>query len=137
VRTRGSTAVEFAFILPLAVFVMFAAIEVGRMVACKQMLVYATMEGVRTAAALGTSSAAVVQNTVIGASPMLGLNTSDVTVGVESGACGGGAKAWGSRAAGDCVRVTVNYTFTPVLVGHWRWMPATKAWTCVETMTVF
>jgi Flp pilus assembly protein TadG len=137
VRTRGSTALEFAFILPLAAFVMFATIEVGRMVACKQMLTYATMEGVRVAAALGTSSDTVVQNTVIGASPMLGLSTSNVIVAVESGACGGAAKAWGTRAAGDCVRVTVSYTFTTVLVGQWRWMPASKTWTSVQTMTVF
>jgi Flp pilus assembly protein TadG len=129
--------VEFAFILPLACFVMFAAIEVGRMVACKLMLTHATMEGARTAAAMGTGSVSAVQTVVQNAAPMLALTTPNIVVAAETGSCGGAAKLFTARATGDCVRVTVSYTFYPMLVGNWRWMSSSKPWTAVETMTVF
>jgi Flp pilus assembly protein TadG len=142
---RGSTAAEFAVILPLAVVVMFGSIEAGRMVACRQMLTYATMEGVRTAAALGTPDVGTVQTAVLGAAPMLALTLGNVTVTAYNTSCAAivppavlpAPIVFTSRAPGQCARVRVDYTFTPALSGSWGSWLVNRVWTETQTMTVF
>ena len=137
-RSLGSTAVEFAFIIPLAVFLMLGSIEAGRMVTCKQMLANATMEGARMSAAMGTGiDPTVVRTAIKAAAPMLALADSNIDIEAQVACIG----AWSSatfalRAVNDCVRVTVRYTFSPTLLGQWRWMPTSKLWTDIQTRTV-
>ena len=139
---RGSTVAEFAVILPLAVVVMFGSIEAGRMVACRQMLTYATMDGARVAAALGTSTVTAVQTAVVGSSPLLGITAANVTVSAFAGPCVAGlpvgaAIVFTNRQPNDCAQVRVNYTFTPALSGSWGSWLTSRAWVETQAVTVF
>jgi Flp pilus assembly protein TadG len=146
VRTLGAAGAEFAVILPLAVSVMFGAIEAGRMLACRQMLTFAAMEGARKAAALGTLNVAAVESKVIGYAPMLSLTAGSIDVQVmnpgsfptcaTAGVWGAvdNAAAFTARVANtSCVRVTVRYNFDPLILGNVFNPPQ---WTDVQTMTV-
>jgi Flp pilus assembly protein TadG len=146
VRSRGSTAVEFAFIFPIAIAVMFGAIEMGRLVMSRQMLTYATMEGVRVAASMGTLNTTAVQDAVIAAAPMLSLTSSNIAVTAALGPPPVDCASWAaatytvatygtrSRATRDCAQVVVTYTFQPVLGVKW-W--TSHAWVETQTMEVF
>ena len=149
VRSLGSTAAEFAVILPLAVTVMFGSIEAGRMVVSRMMLSYAVIEGGRAAGTRGTANCTDVEAAVINASPLLKLTAADIDTEVVTAAapaCNVAASSAGvdnetafdnrtvwngtmGASATSCVRVTVRYTFTPV-IGLYA-----KTWT-VENATV-
>lgn len=55
VRSSGQSVVEFAFILPLLVILLFGIVEVGRMLMQTNVLTQAAREGAR-AAAVGSDS---------------------------------------------------------------------------------
>lgn len=110
----GATTVEFALVVPLLVTVVFGTVELGRLVCARASLAYAAIQGARTAAGTAsTTTLSSVQNTVIACAPMLGLTGSNVTVelnGVTATSAG-----FAARAAGDSVKVTVTYQFTPAI----------------------
>ncbi len=106
-REAGATAVEFALLMPLLFFVIFATIDFGRMIAARITLTQAAREGVRVWA-LGNGSAS-------------GPSAADVQTAVVSAATGlSGATPAASETActtGQPTTVTVTYTFhflTPV-----------------------
>jgi Flp pilus assembly protein TadG len=123
VRSRGSTAVEFAVVLPVAIAVIFGAIEIGRMITCRMMLSYAVAEGVQRAATLGVTSHTAVETVVIDASPMLNLNGGTIDVLVNANTTES-ASAFTSRAANDTVSVRASYTFQSIYRPSWN-----KTWT--------
>jgi Flp pilus assembly protein TadG len=124
VRSRGSTAVEFAVVLPVAIMLTFGAIEIGRMITCRMMLSYAVAEGVQRAATLGVTSHSEVETVVINASPMLNLNAGNIDVLVNANSTES-ASAFSGRAANDTVTVSATYTFQSI----YRPTTSTKTWT--------
>jgi Flp pilus assembly protein TadG len=100
--------------MPLVVSVMFGTIELGRLVATRTMLSFATIQGGRAAGTSGTASYTVVQDTVINSAPMLGLTYTDVDVQVAGGPVNDSA-SFNARAVGSLVTVTVRYTFKPIV----------------------
>jgi Flp pilus assembly protein TadG len=124
VRSLGSTAVEFAVVLPVAILLTFGAIEIGRMITCRMMLSYAIAEGVQRAATLGVTDHTVVETVVINASPMLNLNSGNIHVLVNANTTES-ASAFSSRVANDTVSVRATYTFQSI----YRPTSWTKTWT--------
>jgi hypothetical protein len=57
-RERGQALVEFALVLPIALFLLLIMLEVGLAFSHKLTIGYASREGARTAAALGNGGAA-------------------------------------------------------------------------------
>lgn len=112
-RDRGAAAVEFAFIVPVLVVLIFGSIEFGLAVQARTMLGNAAREGVRVASLTAngdaTSAAQVktaVDNALAGVS---GTKTVTVTCATPAGAaCTIGAKNNGNNVA--TVTVTIDYT---------------------------
>ena len=57
-RSRGQSLVEFAFVVPLFMLILLGMLEFGIAFTHDQTLAYATREGARTGAALGTGNTA-------------------------------------------------------------------------------
>ena len=57
-RSRGQSLVEFAFVVPLFLLILLGMLEFGIAFTHDQTLAYATREGARTGAALGTGNTA-------------------------------------------------------------------------------
>jgi Flp pilus assembly protein TadG len=106
---RGSTAVEFAMVVPLLFLMTIGVYDAGRMVVTKTMLAYAVTIGARAGVASNTTSTSAVQSAVVAAAPFLNLSTSNVTTVSSSNG------TWATRSRGDSVTVTGQYTFTPTL----------------------
>lgn len=112
-RDRGAAAVEFAFIVPVLVVLIFGSIEFGLAVQARTMLGNAAREGVRVASLTAngdTTSAAQVKTAVDNAlAGVSGTKTVTVTCATPAGAaCTIGAKNNGNNVA--TVTVTIDYT---------------------------
>jgi Flp pilus assembly protein TadG len=105
---RGVYTVEFMFVIPLLIALLFGAIDGGRFVISHCMLRYAAIVGSRMASMPSTASATVVQTAAANASPFLALTTAAVTVVITNGAT---VKTFASRAVGDTATVTVAYNY--------------------------
>ena len=108
-RDRGASAVEFAFVLPLLLLIVFGIIEFGRAYQVKVQLTGSVREGARELALGG--SAAEVQQAVIDAAP--GLNPPLTAANITMTPCPAGG------ADGNAT-VTISYdlsTLTPLVPG--------------------
>jgi Flp pilus assembly protein TadG len=108
-RERGASAVEFAFVLPLLLLIVFGIIEFGRAYQVKVQLTGSVREGARELALGG--SAAEVQQAVIDAAP--GLNPPLTAANITMTPCPAGG------ADGNAT-VTISYdlsTLTPLVPG--------------------
>ena len=112
-RQRGSTAVEFALVLPIFVGVLFGAIDGARLVVSQCMLNYAVIAGARLASVSSTTSFTTVQTAVLAASPLLNLPANAVHYQIGTGAADSG---FGTQAPGNLIRVYANYTYKPLVL---------------------
>jgi hypothetical protein len=65
-RDQGSAAVEFILVLPVLLVVLFAIVDIGRMLHAKLVLAEAAGEGVRVAALLDDNDARITINDIVG-----------------------------------------------------------------------
>jgi len=112
VRQCGSTAVEFALVLPVLVAVLFGAIDGGRLVVSQCMLNYAVIAGARLASVSSTTSFAPVQTAVVAAAPLLNLSTSAVHYQIGAGAADAG---FATLTTGNTIRVYSTYNYRPLV----------------------
>lgn len=109
-RQRGSTTVEFAMVFPLLAFILFGAIDGGRLVIDRFMVSYAAVLGARMASVRSTSSVTAVQTSVVASVSFLNLSASNITVAVN----GVGPQtdaSFASHPTGSPNTVTVNVTY--------------------------
>jgi len=123
VRSLGSTSVELAITLPIAITLIIGAFEIGRMITCRMMLSYAAAEGVQRASLLGVTNHTLVETTVKNASPMLNLADNKIDVLVNA-ATTESASAFTGRAANDTVTVRIEYSYQSILRPTWN-----RTWT--------
>jgi Flp pilus assembly protein TadG len=130
---RGTTAVEFALILPVFAFLLFAIFDMGRYLFVQHTLQFATREGVRLGMVGGTlngangnplSTAASITQEIdneaaLGGIPAASLQISIFPITATYGDPTGWAGAQNAGNPGDYMRVvtTYNYTFFTPLVG--------------------
>jgi Flp pilus assembly protein TadG len=113
-RQRGSTAVEFALVLPLLIAVLFGAIDGGRLVVSQCMLNYAVIAGARLASVSSTgTSFTPVQTAVVAAAPLLTLPTNAVHYQIGTGTADSG---FATLAAGNIIRVYASYNYRPLVL---------------------
>ena len=109
-RSRGQSLVEFSLALPVIFFLVLGIVEGGRLVYSLVTLDFAVEEGGRLAALPNTASVSAVQTSVSNNAHFITVPTSSVSVSVNNG-----AKAYTSRASGDRVVVSANYTYSPIV----------------------
>ncbi len=125
-RRRGATMVEFAFVAPVLLLVMFGILEYARFFYTAQVMNNAAREGARYAAVnTNIASTANVQTYVnnylagVGASQLVSYSPSsnisvyqaDPTTGLNTGL------AWTGTGWGTAVGVSVSGSYKPVLPG--------------------
>jgi Flp pilus assembly protein TadG len=116
-RQRGSTTVEFALVLPLFALVLFGVIDAGRLVVSQVMLNYAVSVGSRMASVSNTTAFSNVQTAVANAASLLSLNSGSVHFAITTGGVAGAQDAgFGSRAAGQVMRVYTTYSYKPLII---------------------
>ena len=103
---RGAAVVEFAFVAPLFVMLVFGMVEFGRLVMVQQLLTNASREGARLGVLSDTTSTDV-QTKVVSylSSSSITIATSDVSVSYPD--------------SGEAVAVTVSVPFNQV-----SWLPS-------------
>jgi Flp pilus assembly protein TadG len=103
---RGAAVVEFAFVAPLFVMLVFGMIEFGRLVMVQQLLTNASREGARLGV-LSDTTDTDVKNKVVSylGSSSIAIATSDVSVSYPD--------------SGEAVAVTVSVPFNQV-----SWLPS-------------
>jgi len=126
---RGGYTVEFAMVLSVLMAVTLGTIDLGRMVVAKEMCAYAAIVGARTAAANGTASTSAVQTAAINCVPMLKLTTSNVAVSPTG-------TAFTTRTRGTTVKVTITYTYTPLIPKISKIISGGKSWTISSAMVI-
>ena len=97
-RERGSSAVEFAIVLPLLIALLFGVIQIGWLFFASTEMAGGARQGARTMVVSG--DAAKAKATALADMPSLGLTEASVTVSVPGGSCD----------SGESVTVTVTYT---------------------------
>jgi Flp pilus assembly protein TadG len=103
---RGAAVVEFAFVAPLFVMLVFGMIEFGRLVMVQQMLTNASREGARLGVLSDTTDTEVKSKVVSYlSSSSITIATSDVSVSYPD--------------SGEAVAVTVSVPFNQV-----SWLPS-------------
>ncbi|HET9422899.1 MAG TPA: TadE/TadG family type IV pilus assembly protein [Nocardioides sp.] len=141
----GAAAVEFALIVPLLCFLLFAIIAYGYMLSFRQAVSQAAAEGARAAAvAPRTLDAASVKTRAVQAVNQ-GLDAYGVTCladgklmhdGEQAGTCtiSGKQACSGSTVAAQCVEVALSYTYEddsllPTFPGLGVLLPETLSYT--------
>jgi Flp pilus assembly protein TadG len=109
-RSRGQSLVEFSLALPVIFILILGIIEGGRLVFSLTTLDFAVEEGGRVAALPGTASVSAVQAHVSNNAHFITVPAGSVAVSVNNG-----ATAYTSRASGDRVVVSANYTYSPIV----------------------
>lgn len=112
-KTRGQSLVEFALIIPLAVFVITIFFDLGRLVYYSSTLNNAVREGTRFAIARTTvDDDTIVKDRV--KAYAIGMNTNNITVTVKVLLNSSDPEY---ATCPDCVIVKAIYTFKPVTPG--------------------
>jgi Flp pilus assembly protein TadG len=105
-RSTGSTAVEFALVLPLFVALVFGIIDGSRLMMARWLVSYANDRGGRVASLRSTTTVLQVQNAVVQSAALIGVTTANVNVEVNSG-----ATAFTARQPGDNIHVWTTFTY--------------------------
>jgi Flp pilus assembly protein TadG len=104
---RGGVAVEFAFIVPIAILLTFSALELARAVSVQASISQAAKETVRFASVRGFASGA--------AATEADLETMAVQLSQLADASTSAAVSWApDNRPGSTVTVDIQTTFTPV-----------------------
>jgi Flp pilus assembly protein TadG len=123
---RGGVAVEFAFIVPLAILLTIGAIEVARAVSVQASISHAAKETVRFASVRGAASGAVATEHQLEAMAVQLADLADHSTSA--------ALSWNpDNSPGSVVTVDMQTTFSPVvpLLG-----PSSYSFTSTASMTI-
>ena len=122
--TRGSSAVEFAFVAPVLLLLMLGIVDFGRLLWMTSTVEHAATAGARYAGVRGqgnygsltpTELAAEIAGIVRGRAT--GIASSDLTVAITWRDAGGNVLPPPDNVAGGTVTVTATYNFQFILVG--------------------
>jgi Flp pilus assembly protein TadG len=123
---RGGAAIEFAFIIPIAILLTLGAIEVARAVSVQASISQAAKETVRFASVRGSASDAAATETELEA---MAVQLADLANASTSGAV-----SWTpDNSPGSVVTVDMQTTFTPVAL---PFGPSSYAFTSTASMTI-
>ena len=123
---RGGVAVEFAFIIPVAILLTIGAIEVARAVSVQASINQAAKETVRFASVRGTASGAAATEDQ--------LETMAVQLADLADASTTAAVTWNpDNSPGGVVTVDMQTTFSPVAL---PFGPSSYTFTSTASMTI-
>ena len=124
--TRAGVAVEFAFIIPIAILLTIGSIEVARAVSVQASISQAVKETVRFASVRGSASGAAVTKAQLEA---MAVDLADLT----NGATLANASWSPDNSPGSLVRVDMQTTFSPVVL---LFGPSSYTFTSTASMTI-
>ena len=123
---RGGVAVEFAFVVPIAILLTIGAIEVARAVSVQASLSQAAKETVRFASVRGSASGVAATEAELEA---LAVQLADLADASTSAAV-----AWDpDNSPGSAVTVDMQTTFSPVVL---LFGPSSYTFTSTASMTI-
>jgi Flp pilus assembly protein TadG len=123
---RGGVAIEFAFIIPIAILLTIGAVEAARAVSVQASINQAAKETVRFASVRGTASGAAATETQ--------LETMAVQLADLGGADTSAAVSWDpDNSPGGVVTVDMQTTFTPAVL---LFGPSSYTFTSTASMTI-
>jgi Flp pilus assembly protein TadG len=123
---RGGVAIEFAFIIPVAILLTIGAVEVARAVSVQASISQAAKETVRFASVRGSASGAAATETDL---ESMAVQLADLTDGSTSAAV-----SWDAdNSPGSVVTVDMQTTFSPVVL---PFGPSSYTFTSTASMTI-
>lgn len=123
---RGGVAVEFAFVIPIAILLTIGAIEVARAVSVQASISQAAKETVRFASVRGSASGAAATETELEA---MAVALADLADGSTSAAV-----SWDpDNSPGSAVTVDLQTSFAPVVL---LFGPSSYTFTSTASMTI-
>jgi Flp pilus assembly protein TadG len=123
---RGGVAIEFAFIIPIAILLTIGAVEVARAVSVQASINQAAKETVRFASVRGTASGAAATETQLEA---MAVQLADL-----GGADTSAAVSWNpDNSPGSVVTVDMQTTFSPAVL---LFGPSSYTFTSTASMTI-
>ena len=123
---RGGVAIEFAFIIPIAILLTIGAIEVARAVSAQASISQAVKETVRFASLRGSASGAAATKAQLEA---MAVQLADLT----NGATVANASWDPDNSPGSVVTVDMQTTFSPVAL---PFGPSSYTFTSTASMTI-
>jgi Flp pilus assembly protein TadG len=127
VRDRGGgVAIEFAFVIPIAILLTIGAVEVARAVSVRASINQAAKETVRYASVRGSASGAAATETEI---ETMALQLADLTTGSTSAEV-----SWApDNSPGSVVTVDMQTSFAPAIL---LFGPSNYIFTSTASMTI-
>ena len=122
----GGAAIEFAFIIPIAILLTVGAVEVAHAVSVQASISQAAKETVRVASVRGSASGAAASKAEL---ETMAVNLADLTNGATSAAV-----TWNpDNSPGSMVTVDMQTTFSPVAL---PFGPSSYTFTSTASMTI-
>lgn len=112
---RGAATVEFALVLPVFLLLLAGMIEFGQAFRIQHSLSTAARSGARSAIVAGVSNSTIVQNVQTLCAQLLGVSSTDVSVGISVNGNINGSLANASN--GDSISVTASIPYSKAGVG--------------------
>ena len=123
---RGGVAIEFAFIIPIAILLTIGAIEVARAVSVQASISQAAKETVRFASVRGSASGAAATKAQLEAMAVQLANLADASTSA--------AVTWSpDNSPGSVVTTDMQTTFSPVAL---PFGPSSYTFTSTASMTI-
>ena len=123
---RGGVAIEFAFIIPIAILLTIGAVEVARAVSVQASINQAAKETVRFASVRGTASGAAATEAQLEAMAVQLANLADASTSA--------AVTWSpDNSPGSVVTMDMQTTFSPVAL---PFGPSSYTFTSTASMTI-
>ena len=123
---RGGVAIEFAFIIPIAILLTIGAVEVAHAVSVQASIAQAAKETVRYASVRGSASGAAATEAQL---ETMAVQLADLTSGSTSAAV-----VWDpDNSPGSVVTVDMQTTFSPVAL---PFGPSSYTFTSTASMTI-
>jgi Flp pilus assembly protein TadG len=123
---RGGVAVEFAFVIPIAILLTFGAVEVARAISVQASINQAVQETARFASVRGSASGAAASEAEL---ETMAVQLADLTNGTTSANV-----TWDpDNNPGGVVTVNMQTTFTPVAL---LFGPSSYTFTSTASMTI-
>ena len=123
---RGGAAIEFAFIIPIAILLTIGAVEVAHAVSVQASISQAAKETARFASVRGSASGAAASEAEL---ETMAVELADLTNGITSASV-----TWDpDNSPGGVVTVNMQTTFTPVAM---LFGPSSYTFTSTASMTI-